>query len=458
MAPLERPDMQGFVLSSYARHLPCASYLLLRITDSARARTWLAGLVDKITTAEHKQEGTSLNIAFTSSGLEKLGLAGEELSTFSRAFQEGMTTPHRSHILGDDRASSPQNWQWGNSDAPVDILLMVFAGDETILDEQLRQREDEIASVGGIVKAATIPSAGRQPDSKEHFGFIDGVGQPVIEDTGQADRQLERTGHATVIKAGEFVLGYENEMNVLVPVPAAGGMPNFGVNGTYLVFRQIAQNVSAFWNFLDQATRLPDGPKDPVAMDRLGAKMVGRWRSGAPITKYPDGDPNRETSEINQENDFEYNANDEKGFGCPFGAHIRRSNPRDSLPPDPQTAKASANRHRIMRRGRSYGDRAEDVFVNDGKPRGLHFICLNSDIERQFEFVQQNWVNNQTFSGLFDEVDPLVGRTRDGNLFTIQAEPVRERVPNIPEFVTVKGGAYFFMPGIRALQYLANLK
>lgn len=449
--------MQGFLLSSYAKHLPCANYLLLEVTDAAAGRKWLGGIVDKITTAEHKQEGASLNIAFTATGLSKLGLTADELLTFSRAFQEGMTAGHRSHILGDRGASDPSLWEWGNSGKPVDILLLVFAFDEDTLAAQLKLREDEIAEAGGIRKIAAL-SAGRQPDSREHFGFLDGVGQPSLEGTGQETKQLRRTGHATVIRAGEFVLGYENEMDVFDPVPAADRMPAFGANGTYLVFRQIEQDVFAFWDFLDKATRRPDGTRNPDASEELGAKMVGRWRSGAPITKYRDGDPQRGDPEaFNRENDFEYAADDKQGFGCPFGAHIRRANPRDSLPPDPLTAKQSANRHRIMRRGRSYGDRADDFFVKDDKERGLHFICLNSDIERQFEFVQQNWINNQTFAGLFDEVDPLVGRTRPENLFTIQGEPVRKRVPNIPEFVKVKGGSYFFIPGIQAIRYLASL-
>jgi Dyp-type peroxidase family len=386
--------------------------------------------------------------------LSKLGLTAKDLLTFSRAFQEGMTTSHRSHILGDKDASDPQNWEWGNAANPVDIVVLIFAANEDVVNEQLKQRDDEIAASGGV-KKLTCLRAGRQPDSKEHFGYIDGVGQPVIEGTGHKESQLQRTGHATEIKAGEFILGYPNEMEVLDPVPEAEAMPEFGANGTYLVFRQIAENVPAFWNYIDQAT---GGTRDDSAMDLLGAKIVGRWRSGAPITKYPDGDPHKGTEHFSTENDFEYGTDDKQGFGCPIGSHIRRSNPRDSLPPDPATAKKSANRHRIMRRGRAYGDRIEDRFVEDKKARGLHFICLNSDIERQFEFVQQNWINNQTFGGLFDEVDPLVGRLRDGNLFTIQAEPIRRRVHNIPEFVTIKGGGYFFMPGIQALRYLANLK
>ena len=241
-----------------------------------------------------------------------------------------------------------------------------------------------------------------------------------------------------------------------MPVPAAKGMVNFGINGTYLVFRQIEQNVSAFWKFLEEATRKADGTTDLDSMERTASKMVGRWKSGAPLTKYPLVDP-VEAAEVNEENDFEYQAGDRDGFGCPFGSHIRRANPRDSLNTDPVKALQSSKRHRIIRRGRSYGDRTKDVFVDDGKERGLHFICLNSSIERQFEFIQQTWINNKTFAKLYDEVDPIIGQHTRESLFTIQQEPVRGRIQHISNFTTLKGGAYFFMPGMAALRFLAGI-
>jgi Dyp-type peroxidase family len=235
-------------------------------------------------------------------------------------------------------------------------------------------------------------------------------------------------------------------------------MDDFGRNGTYLVFRQLQQHVAEFWRFLDEATRRPEGASDPEARARLGAKFVGRWMSGAPLVKYPSSDPHAGTSTFSQENDFAYYETDAHGFACPVGSHIRRSNPRDALGPDAETALKSANRHRILRRGRSYGHRLDDPFVEDGTERGLHFICLNGDLERQFEFIQQTWVNNTTFAGLHGETDPLVGNQDDtGGRFTVQEDPLRSRVHNLRSFVTVKGGAYFFLPGLNALRYLASL-
>jgi deferrochelatase/peroxidase EfeB len=180
--------------------------------------------------------------------------------------------------------------------------------------------------------------------------------------------------------------------------------------------------------------------------------------SGAPLVKYPSSDPHAGTPTLSKENDFEYDATDAHGFACPVGSHIRRANPRDALGPDPETALKSANRHRLLRRGRSYGQRLTDPFVEDGGERGLHFICLNGDLERQFEFVQQTWVNNTTFAGLHCESDPLVGNQDESSRrFTVQADPLRSRVHNLRSFMTVRGGAYFFLPGLKALRYLASL-
>ena len=135
------------------------------------------------------------------------------------------------------------------------------------------------------------------------------------------------------------------------------------------------------------------------------------------------------------------------GWGCPVGAHIRRANPRDALDPDtgPDQSIRSVNRHRLLRRGRAYHE------PSDPSERGIHFICLSANIARQFEFVQHTWLNNPKFAGLYDDTDPLVATHQGdaGRIFTVQARPFRQRVTGLPPFVTVKGGAYFFLPGLR---------
>jgi len=472
---LQRNDIQGLIVSSY-KHLPCAAFVMLRVKDAAASRTWLRQRAPEITTSEGKHPEFSTNLAFTWNGLKNLGLKQEVLGTFSRPFQEGMATDHRSRILGDRDENAPDKWDWGGAANPVDALLLIYAKDENVLKTQLQKRQQELAANGGLSSLAIL-EAGRQPDSHEHFGFNDGIGQPAMEGTGNKAKQLKRTNHATELPAGEFLLGFNNVYGVISPSPtvaatddpqnllqvvppdstglqAIAGMHDLGRNGSYLVFRQLAQDVAKFWNFLDQATHDANGASNEKARDQLGAKFVGRWKSGAPLVLSPEGD----NPGLANENNFAYLQKDAHGFACPVGSHIRRSNPRDSLGPDSATALNSANRHRIIRRGRSYGHRIQNPMVDDGAKRGLHFICLNSDIERQFEFTQQTWINNPVFGGLDGEVDPLVGNLAKGDcLFTVQGEPLRTRVHNLSRFVTVKGGSYFFLPGISALKYLANL-
>ena len=471
MFELESTDVQGLVVTSYS-NLPCATYLLLQVTDPVGARSWLSQHLREITVSVKSDAQFATNLAFTSTGLRRLGLSEKVVSTFSRPFQEGIATEHRQRVLGDQDENDPTKWMWGNDKKQVDALLLIFAADENVLKSQVQFRHQELAASG--FAEVVVLSAGRNPDSHEHFGFNDGIGQPVMEETGNKRRQFARTNHATELPAGEFLMGFTNVYGVTAdsPVVAAAddpnknlpdvpgdttglhgqsGMRDLGRNGTYLVFRHLAQNVSKFWNFVDFATH---NSNDPSAADRLAAKFVGRWKSGAPLVLSPKDD----NDTLASENNFAYLDKDPHGFKCPIGSHIRQSNPRDALGPDAPTALASANRHRILRRGRSYGDRAKDPRVNDGQDRGLIFICLNSDIERQFEFVQQTWINNPVFGGLDGEVDPLVGNIPKGDsIFTVQGEPLRTRVHGLSRFVTVKGGAYFFLPSMRALKYLASL-
>ena len=472
LKPEDMKDIQGFVMSGYA-HLPCVSYIMLRVTDAAAARRWLQNLVAEVTTSEGKQKISCLNVAFTHHGLKELGLEESALDSFSRPFIEGMATTHRSRILGDKDDNAPAKWDWGGDEesTAIDILLLLFGQDEPTLDSVVNQHQTNFAS-GGLTKVLAL-GAGRQPDIHEHFGFADGLGQPAIEGTFQTDKAAARN----VIKAGEILLSYTNDYgkpadspmvslasdrNGLLPEPpptkgstsAQLATRDLGRNGTYVVFRQLAQDVARFCHFLDEATRQPDGQLDPAASIRLAAKFVGRWQSGASLALSPETD----NPDLEKEDDFGYRDTDERGFKCPIGSHVRRSNPRDSVGPTAAKAQETANRHRILRRGRSYGDRPKDRRVDDKIDRGLHFLCLNSDIERQFEFVQQTWCNNPVFGGLNGEVDPIVGNlTKGDEIFTVQADPLRTRVHNLERFVTVKGGAYFFLPSMSALRYLASL-
>jgi Dyp-type peroxidase family len=458
----ELGDVQGLVARGYG-NLTAASFVLVGIDDRSAAATWLGTVAAALTASAERPDRRAVNIAFTSLGLRKLGLAESAVGQFSNEFVDGMTTSHRSRILGDVGDSAPERWDWGGPrTAVVDAVLLLYAVDAPTLTAL----EHEHSPGPGLRILATLGTSNL--DGREPFGFRDGISQPLIDG-------LSRTGRPeTTVRFGEFVLGYPNEYGryterpILEPaadpgrmLPLESGRPDFGRNGTYLVFRQLSEDVRGFWRFLDQATKRPDGSSDPVRRVRLAAKMVGRWPGGAPLALSPDLDD----PALADANDFAYHRDDRGGARCPVGAHVRRANPRDSLDPRPGTASSWAinRRHRILRRGREYGTELtpDEALAGGNGPtgdeRGLHFVCLNGNIARQFEFVNDTWLNNPKFAGLYDDADPLVGPSEPyGGTFTVQSHPVRERVTGVPRFVSVRGGAYFFLPGLAATRYLAR--
>jgi Dyp-type peroxidase family len=462
-APLDVADIQGLVLYGYGS-LRAACYLLLGIEDGAAARRWLGGLAGRVTSAATPAGQVAVNVALTSSGLAALGLPAAALAGFSLEFTDGIVDPHRSRILGDVGESAPERWAWGGPGGQrVDVLLALFARDAAALDGL---HEESLAAV----RAARLREVASLDTSdlgdREHFGFHDGVSQPSVAGSTRAG------GAMNTIQPGEFLLGYVNEHGQLterpllaadadprgrLPRDAATGRADLGRNGSYLVMRQLRQDVRGFWRWADRAS---GGAADPGPRTRLAAKAVGRWPSGAPLVQAPE----RDDPALGQANDFAYQAPDPDGLRCPIGAHVRRANPRDSLEPGPGTQRSIAvgRRHRLLRRGREYGPAVDPATLldeaGDGVDRGLHFVCLCGNIARQFEFIQGTWVMSPKFDGLYDGDDPLLGaRGEGGGTLTVPGRPVRSRHAGLPRFVTVRGGGYFFLPGLRALRYLSEL-
>ena len=468
MPDLELDDIQGLIARGYP-NLKAASYVLLQIDDAAQVKTWLSSLANQVTPAPAKPDDMALNVAFTVNGLRKLGLAEDALGQFSNEFSAGMITPHRRRTLGDVGDNAPEQWLWGGPNTPSpDLLLLLFASDEATFGQRYAALSADWpqSGVSLVLRLDTFTDL----DGKEQFGFADGISQPTIDGLSKRVDIPPNT-----IQPGEFILGYVNEYgrytdrplldpsvdpgHVLAMDPQGSGKADLTRHGSYVVFRQLAQDVHALWSYVDQATRTADGSSDPHRRTWLAAKMVGRWPSGAPLTLTPDHDDEL----LAQANDFAYQYGDEFGLNCPIGSHIRRSHPRDSLDPYPGTAGSVAldKRHRLLRRGREYGPPVDDVFAPkpaDDPERGLYFICLAGNISRQFELIQTTWLNSTKFDRLYDEADPLVANRAPGTAnFTVPADPVRLRYTDIPKLVTVRGGAYFFLPGIRALKYLASL-
>jgi Dyp-type peroxidase family len=471
---LQLADIQGIVISGYG-HLRFSSYHFLRFTDVAKAREWLAAIVQKVTTSDWGKDGkpskpkTTLNIAFTNQGLQFLGLPQDSLKTFPQEFCEGMCEQHRSRRLGDNGASDPTHWAFGGPTNEIHALLILEAGTAIELSAHCGFQSANYKEKAVAEAASTV--TGEMPeDSREHFGFRDSISQPTIAGA---------PGHAAsdtdAIRPGEFILGYLNEYGVLPPaltVPATIDptkcLPAYeadekssdvGRNGSFLVLRKIYQDVAAFNRFI---ASLSD---DSHEQAWFSAKLVGRWQSGAPLVLSPNTD---DDPELYKRNKFGYMASDPSGFACPLGAHIRRTNPRDSLEPDPDQSIRTVRRHRLLRRGVPFGPRwtQSDETTGEKADRGLLFICINADIQRQFEFVQQTWINDTKFNGLYSERDPLVGdnpesgEVADPNdgMMTIQGEPVRRRLRGLQRFVRLQGGGYFFLPSIAALRFLSTLK
>lgn len=383
-------DIQGIILSGYS-HLFHSCNLFLTIQDDQAARQWLSAIAGDITTADRqgssagpgKKPRFAVNLALTVSGLAALGLPAAAILTFPQEFQEGMTEPSRSRRLGDNGKSDPANWEFGGT-APdgtlkdaTHILLILQADTEAGLAALRAQYLAQAAKHGiNLVKSE---SGSRLPDQKEHFGFRDGIAEPAIEGSPKnpSDEELP-------IKVGEFILGYPNSYGNLPPTPMVSstldihktlspltqpaavqtGLLDMGRNGSYLVFRKLHQDVANFRRFFHGQFA------DPVEAKLMMAKAVGRWPSGAPLALAPDRDDSK-VSELPKSNHFGYSS-DPHGYGCPLGAHVRRSNPRDSLGDNATESLTNVNRHRIIRRGISYGEPLpEGQMEDDGQACGF---------------------------------------------------------------------------------------
>jgi Dyp-type peroxidase family len=428
---IDLADLQGDVLRGYT--YPSVSYLFLKIVDPERMRDLMRRMLAQVSTAEPWQDGpppTALHAAFTYAGLEALELPDDLLATFPDEFREGMAA--RAERLGDRGPSAPANWEPGLGTGEAHVLVTLYGVDE----ERLEQARDALRGVGaaGAIKIVHEQRGAALDQGRDHFGFADGIAQPAIKGSGVAARPgdglPDGRGGWRPVRTGEFLHGYEDEDGGL---PEAPGAP-FDRNGTFAVYRKLHMDVAAFRRFIAE-TDFPGGP------EQLAAKLVGRHRDGTPLVRHQGI------------NDFTY-AGDPDGLACPLGAHIRRANPRDS--PGFFGGRLS-NRHRLIRRGRSYGPPLPpDATEDDRVDRGLIFVCFNASIWRQFETVQALWIDDGDPFGLGPDKDFLVGEPH-GTLgrMTIQGHPPFFLKPQ-PRFVTMRGGEYLFRPSMSGLRHLAG--
>lgn len=492
--PVELDDVQGLVRFGY-KHLTEACFLLLRVKDPAAARAWLAlAPVTSAVKADPVPE-TALQVAFTSEGLQALEVAPDLYAEFSAEFVAGMASDAaRARRLGDIGANDPSGWQWGAGERVPHVALLLYARSGRLA---AFEHEIEAQCAAGFARIQRLLTSDLQ--GVEPFGFVDGISQPQLDwERKRPARDQDQLEFRNLSCLGEFLLGYPNEYGLyttrplLAPqrdpvglLPRAEDAPDqadFGRNGSYLVIRQLRQDVQGFWREMDRQAH-----GDAALRERLAAAMVGRRKTGEPlVVPKEEAIPGVASPPRSNLNDFTYEA-DPRGLRCPLGAHIRRTNPRNAdLPPGPpgflsrlwrmlgfnaaareRDRVASTRFHRLLRRGRPFGAGVAPALSampsSHDTETGLYFICLVANIKRQFEFVQSAWLMGNKFDGLAAESDPLLGHRlpdpgdspTDG--FSIpQADGPDRRLTGLPQFVTVQGGAYLFLPGIRALRYLAS--
>lgn len=439
---LELDDIQSGALQE--RPSPyVGTYLLIRIDDPQAGRELIRRLlpvVDSSRSLAAPPAGAWVTVALSYQGLRAVGIPDESLASFAPEFQQGMAA--RAHVLGDTGENAPEHWEAPLGSPDVHLAIAALSTSAERLDAALSRARAAFQRLPGV-ELIWRQDCFQLPGGRNPFGFADGMGQPAIEGSGlPATNTFEAP-----LKAGEFILGYPDETGSLPPMPTPDIL---GRNGTYLAFVKLQTRVAAFRTYLRSVA---SSPEDETL---IAAKMVGRWQSGAPLLMSPDQDDPDLGADPLRNNAFLYQADDPRGLRCPLGSHARRMNPRDDFEGD---GSVDVRLHRMIRRGTSYGPPLpEGVLEDDGADRGIAFVFAGAHLGRQFEFVKTQWVNDGTFIGATKEKDPLVGPNDGAGTFTIPHQPIRRRLPGLPAFVVNRGGEYFFVPGLRALRWLADLE
>jgi deferrochelatase/peroxidase EfeB len=496
MIDLDYDDVQGLVRFGFGK-MDGACFYLVRIKDVSAARAWLANAhITSARTLTPPPE-TALQVAFTVDGLRALRVPEDVIAGFAPEFVAGMTEESRSRRLGDVGENAPDKWRWGHADRTPHLAIMMYGKEKALPECEAEFKGPSWDVAFEVLDRLETSDLGEV----EPFGFADGISQPTIDWEGKRKIKGDQLVYSNMLSLGEFLLGYSNEYNEytdrplldsnskgaaeLLPALDQPQMKDLGRNGTYLVMRQLVQDIRGFWQFADKTAE-----SNPAERKRVAEKMVGRALDGTPLLplqRQPIDGVGPEQKDINY-NQFTFDG-DPVGVRCPLGSHARRANPRNADFPNPVKGQIShliqtlgfgrkglrddlmspTRFHRLLRRGREYGSGlTEEQALQPPEPNetesGLHFICINSNIARQFEFVQGAWLMSTKFDGMSEESDPMMGN-RDPvagcplpDTYSIPRESgLRERCNGLPQFVAVRGGAYFFLPSLRALRYFASV-
>jgi Dyp-type peroxidase family len=433
---LELDDIQHFLISRTPAL--AARYEFLTFRTPQHGQAWLSALREKVASAaavgQEQRDARWVTVAFTWNGLRAIGVDEASLATFPEEFREGMAA--RAKIVGATGANAPEHWTGGLASPDLHAIVILFARD-VVERERCAREHRRLLLETGVEALSTLDLEAIPPFTyaHEHFGYRDRLSEPLIEGTGAEPKP----GSGAPLKAGEFILGYADETSAMPALPQPDVLSK---NGSYLGYIRLQQHVGAFRDFLREHGKTPEGE------ELVAAKMMGRWRSGAPLVLSPDKDDPELGADRQRNNDFNYATMDPHGYGCPVGSHIRRMNPRDPA--------ENMNRRRLIRRGGTYGPALPEGAAEDGVERGIAAFVGCSSLVRQFEFAMNVWANDPDFKELGNERDPICGN-QDGTFdLTIPKRPIKKKIKGLPAFTTVRGGAYFFLPGIKAVRYLAD--
>lgn len=473
--PLE--EIQGNTLRGY--RMPLVRHFVLHIQDAAGAKRFLAGLVGgyadealRITSSAHwsVKPHLCLNLVFTYEGLKALGLPAASLASFPVEFVQGATD--RAALVGDAAESAPEHWISGfaaapNAPSPAHLLLTLHAATLEVREEASARLRRLFGAEDALTELSHQDGADL-PDSRVHFGYVDGLSQPHVEG-GPAPRHV---GLQPPVPTGEFLLGYPSQypgVTYTVPTPR-----ELGRNGTFCVYRILKQDVVGFERFLEQAAA-----ENGLDKEWIAAKMCGRWRNGVPLSLSPDSDKPDPPMAHHQLNEFDFVPttdapdlyNDSKGLRCPVSSHIRRTNPRSQdvaghVHPRQQVGGRDVavpdggSLRRIIRRAKPYGPAYHHGKTHDEIERGLLLNILCVSILDQFEFIMSQWVNGTIFAAHVSVKDPLIGSNDDppSNQFlipTASGKPIA--LCGFSRFVETRGSLYGFIPSLPAIRYLSDL-
>ena len=436
---LEFDDIQHILLT----RTPAITgrYEFLTFDTPAGGRAWLTALLDRVQSASDARRTLDdadrwVTLAFTWTGLRALGVPEESLATFPPAFREGMAA--RAAILGDIGTNAPAHWVGGLAGDDVHAIAILFSRTAEQSARSIEEHDKLLARTDGVRSLSHLDLNASPPfnHAHDHFGFRDRLSQPVMKGSGEEPTP----GSGEALEPGEFILGYPDENGPVANLPQPQILSH---NGSFMAYRRLQEHVGTFREYLS------DHAETSEEQELLAAKLMGRWRSGAPLVLAPERDDPELGADPMRNNDFNYREMDPHGYACPLGSHARRLNPRDTA--------HYMNRRRMIRRGATYGPALPDGAPEDGVERGIAAFIICADLVRQFEFAQNVWINDKTFHELGNEHDPICG-AQDGSLdFTVPKRPIRKVHKGLPAFTTLTGGAYFFLPGMSAMRYLAAL-